>query len=57
MSISLCIWSNVRPVSLSLPIVDLRDVLICLRALKDLSDEQDVTGKVQSKRRRMPMLA
>lgn len=57
MSISLCIWSSVRPVSLSLPLVDLRDVLIHLRALKDLSDEQDVTGKVQSKCRRMPMLA
>ena len=40
--------------SLSLPIDDLRDVLILLRALKDLSDEQDVTGKVQSMRRRIP---
>lgn len=31
--------------SLSLPIDDLRDVLILLRVLKDLSDEQDVKAR------------
>ena len=39
-----------------LPIDDLRDVLILLRAIKDLSDEQDVTGKVQRICKRIRML-
>ena len=41
---------------LSLVMLDLRLVLIRFRALKDLSDEHEVTGKVQSIRNIILML-
>ena len=47
---SMCLWKwrRAKDVSLSLPIVDLRAVLMRLRPLKDRSAKQEVTGRVQS---------
>ena len=38
-----CTWRNVKEVRLSFVMLDLRLVLICFRALKNLSDKHEVS--------------